>query len=237
MKPVWGKLRMTLGEDALKLVSMKKTLLALSLMSLSPTVFAFAVSDKCDDLQKCAKAFSEVLGENYLYDGEFRGKVESSPKFEVTKENAEEVFTHILHLAGFTRVPLAQPKTFSIMRQRDARDTAIPVLDGSQKEMPKIPNNWDITTLKYKLTNGEVAEQIARTLRSFMPANARIIPNELSGMVLITDNNPNLKKCIDLIRSLDVKPTAEMRKNWAKREQEYNQLQLQRAKNGKSKED
>lgn len=203
---------------------MKNSLLILLAFTLaaSAPAFAFSVSDKCGELQSCAKAFSEILGENYLYDVEFRGKVESSPKFEVTRENAEEVFTHILYLAGFARVPLKQPKTFSIMRQRDARDSALPIIEGSQKSEPTFPRNWDLVTFKYKVTHPESAEPMARGLRSMLPANARIIPNELSGTVLITDAIPNVQKCFNFLKEWDVKPSAEMKRIWEKREREAN---------------
>ena len=47
-----------------------------------------------------------------------------------------------------------------------------------------------------------------------MPANSRIIPEEVSGMLLVTDTAPNLKKLYELIKDLDRKPSAELKKHW-----------------------
>ena len=59
-----------------------------------------------------------------------------------------------------------------------------------------------------------------------MPANSRIIPVEFSGMLLVTDTAPNLKKMYDLIKDNDVKPTAEMKKRWAEQEKAYEKRKL-----------
>jgi hypothetical protein len=75
--------------------------------------------------------------------------------------------------------------------------------------------------LFYRAANPEAVEQIARYSRSFMPANARIIPDQLSGTLLVTDTALNLKKLYTLIRDTDQKPTAAMKKKWEENEKVF----------------
>ncbi|MGZ3708285.1 MAG: hypothetical protein ACXWPM_05625 [Bdellovibrionota bacterium] len=140
--------------------------------------------------------------------------IKATSNVELTQENAEILFTDALNMSGFSRVPLAAPGTYQIMRQRDARDSAIPTVSADAHTKPKLPDTWDLYTMKYKATNAEVVEHLARFAHSFMPATSRIIPVEFSGILLVTDTAPNLKKMYDLIKDNDVKPTVVMRKKW-----------------------
>jgi hypothetical protein len=45
-----------------------------------------------------------------------------------------------------------------------------------------------------------------------MPANSRIIPDEIAGILLITDTAMNLKKLYTIISGSDIKPSAAFRK-------------------------
>lgn len=193
-----------------------KTLLSLWISStlLLSQANAASFTEKCPDIASCAKAVSELLGQKYVFDADVKGKVEATANLELTKENAELLFTNMLNINGFSRVPAGQENTFQILRQRDARDQAIPTVTASQQDAPPLPNNWDLYTLKYKATNPDVVENIARTSRSFMPANSRIIPEEVTGTLLVTDTAINLKKLYGIIKDLDKKPTAEMKRRW-----------------------
>ena len=190
---------------------------------------ADSFNEKCPDIPVCAKVVGELLGQKYIYDMEtMKGKIQATPNLELTKENAEVIFTDMLNLAGYSRVPLSEPNTFQISRQRDARDLSIPLFKGDQKHTPELPNTWDLVTLEYKATNAEVVEQIARTARSFMPANSRIIPSDINGTLLVTDTGPNLKKLYEIIKDLDQKPSAEMKKRWAEAEKTRHLEMMQR---------
>ena len=85
---------------------------------------------------------------------------------------------------------------------------------------------WDLYTMNYKASHPQAVDEIARTVRSFMPANSRVIGQELSGELLVTDTAPNLKKIYEIIRSNDVKPTPELLKKWAHNEQEWEKRRL-----------
>src|SRR5262249_23764859 len=151
----------------------------------------------------------------YVFDaGDVKGKVQATPNLELTKENAEWVFTNTLYISGYSRVPVGTPNTFQILRLRDAKDTALPMVEASKDNPPTLPKSWDMYILRYKATNPEAVEQISRMARNFMPPNSRILPSELDGSLLVTDAAPNLKKVYDIIKNLDQRPSAQLKKKW-----------------------
>lgn len=190
-------------------------------LCLCSPALASSFNEKCPDIPTCAKVVGELLGQKYLYDSDLRGHVSGTPNLELNRDNAELLFSQMLDMEGYTRVPAGQPDTFRIMRQRDARDSAIPLVTADQKSAPNLPNTWDMTTLRYKATHSEGVEQIARMSRSFMPANSRIIPSEVDGSLLVTDSAANLKKLYAIIRELDQKPSPEQLKAWKERETSF----------------
>jgi len=193
--------------------TMKTIILCVVGSILLPSVsMAGTFADQCPEITVCAKVIGEMLGQKYVFDRDVKGQVGATPNLELTNENAEALFTNALNMNGFARVPVGTPNTFQIMRQRDARDSALPTIDADANTPPALPNNWDLYTMRYKASNPELVEHMARFSRSFMPANSRIIPVEWSGLLLITDTAANLKRIYDLIKSNDVKPTPEMKK-------------------------
>jgi hypothetical protein len=176
----------------------------------------------CLDLAPCAKFVGELLGQRYLFDSELHGKVQITGGLEPTPSNAEILFTALLHQNGFTRVPVGgEAGTFQILRERDARDSVLPVIAATQEQGPRLPAPWDMMTLKYKASNPDAVEEIARTVRGFMPASSRVVSAELSSTLWVTASAPDLKKIYELIRENDQKPTPEMKKRWAERAREH----------------
>ena len=174
----------------------------------SPSARADSVKAKCPDLEKCAHAVAALTGTKLVFDpGLLKGAVGATENFELTKENAEVVFTQMLDQNALTRVPLADANAYTILRQRDARDSALPRFDADSKTTPDIPKTWDLGTLRYRLAHPELAEPIARTLRSFLPASSRVIPEELSGHLIIVASFPILANVLNLAQSMDVKPS------------------------------
>ena len=171
-------------------------------------------TDRCPDIQACAKVVGELLGQKYIFDTEVKGSVVTGGTVEFTRDNAELLFTNMLHLNGYSRVPMGAPLTYQILKERDARDTNVPSFSADAKRPPQLPNTWDIVNLKYKATHAESVEMIARVLRSFLPATARIIPSDLSGMLIITAAAPDAKKAYELIVENDQAPSAALKKRW-----------------------
>lgn len=172
----------------------------------SPPARADSVRSTCPDLEKCAHAVASLTGAKLVYDpGLLKGAIGATENFELTKENAEVVFTQMLDQNALTRVPLAEANAYTILRQREARDSALPRFDADSKTTPDIPKTWDLGTLRYRLAHPELAETIARTLRSFLPATSRVIPEELSGHLIVVATFPILANVLNLAQSMDVK--------------------------------
>ena len=183
---------------------------------------AASFSEKCPDLDACAKFVGQLLDQKYIYDAKaYKLNVAGTPNLEINKDNAELLFTKALDINGLARVPMNQPGTFQITSQRDARDLPLTFITASYDVEPKLPNTWDLVTLRYEAKNPEMVEELARDSRSFMPANSRIIPFPESGALMITDSAANLKKLYQIIHASDVKPSKEILQRWKEREQEH----------------
>ena len=200
--------------DLLKICILPFAFLALGAVVAEARTFAEA----CPDMVTCVKSTSEVTGQKYLFDAELKGSAQATANLEFTAENADLLLTKALDLNNLARVPLANPKTYVIVRQRDARDSALPIFRGDREHAPALPDTWDLVTFEYHTAHSEVTDNMARNLRSFMPANSRIIPYEQGHVVFVTDTAANMRKVYDLLRAIDVEVTPEMRKRQAERE-------------------
>jgi hypothetical protein len=195
---------------------MNKLILPLLTVSLiSGTALAASFAERCPDIAPCAKAVSELTGQKYVFDMDVKGSNLATPNIELTKENGELLLTELLYNAGYARVATGEPGTWRIMRQRDARDSVLPIVEASKDQPPQMPNTWDLVTMKYRAAHPLLVEDMARTARSFMPANSRIIPVESPGLLLVTDTAPNARKLYEIVRAMDVKPTPEFLKRRA----------------------
>lgn len=188
-------------------------------VTLSATADADSFHDRCPDIASCAKTMSELLGQKYLFDTDIKGQIASTPNVDIQRDNAEALFTEMLNTNGLMRVPApGQANTWLIMRQRDGRDSGLPTISCDSQYPPRLPETWDWMTMQYKTPNVESIEPIARMIRSFLPANARIITAELSGSLLITANAVDLKRVYALIKENDRKLTPELKKLIEERE-------------------
>lgn len=174
-------------------------------IALTPThAFSDTFNEKCSSLASCAQATGKLLGQNYLFDPQLKGTIKVSPNITLTRENAELLFTSLLQANNLSRIPVNDQGLYMIASQRDARDAAIPLVLSSAERPPELPLNHDLITLRYEAKNPGLVDHFARTSRSFMPANSRIIPDQASGSLLITDTALNLRKLYPIIRTQDV---------------------------------
>jgi hypothetical protein len=193
---------------------------AASFASSSVHAASATFADQCPTIEACAKAVSELTGQKYVFAEGVKGKLDSTSNLYLTRENAELLFTNLLHLTGYSRVPLGEKDAFRIIPERDARDTNLPTVTADSRNAPSLPENWDLYTMEYKASHPESTETIARTLRSFMSATSRIVPAELSGLLMVTAPALELKRVYALIRDNDQKMSPEMKKREEKREEE-----------------
>lgn len=177
-------------------------------------------STACPDLSTCAKNVGALIGQNYVFTPDIKGTLSATESLELTKENAEVLFTKLLEANGYTRIPIGgsgNQNTYQILRMRDARDSAIPSYSASKAEAPELPSHWDLVTMRYKVQSPEIVDELARTLRSFLPAYARIIPVSLGGYVLVTCSAQDAMKVYQLLKDNDVKPSPDLLKELKER--------------------
>lgn len=187
-------------------------LYALFFLVASPAFAADTFAQKCPDFTACAQAVAQLTGQKYVFASEaIKGKPVFTDNLEMTKENAELVFTQLLHDYGYTRVPMGSPNVYQIKTIREAIDATLPQFTADFTQAPELPNSGDQVTLTYRAKEGDV-EDMARALRKVMPGRSRIVPHEASKTLLITDSATHLKSLYATIKDWDRKPTPEMLK-------------------------
>ena len=187
-------------------------------------------SSACPDIVACIKSVSALTGEQYLIDVselKLAQKAEILPDVELTAENANLFLTSLLHSAALSRVPNGN-KTFLIQRENDAKGGPVPSYHASLTETPQIPDNWDISTLRYKATHPESVKQMENIVRTYQSMGARIYGVEHSGYLIVTDTAKSLKTALTLARENDVAISPALQKRW---DEEARLRNLDRLKN------
>jgi general secretion pathway protein D len=116
----------------------------------------------------------------------------------LSAERAKALVLTILYRQNFTWVKDAATDIYRIAKLKDARDQEIPLIsDGTP-----LPDSDLLVT--YIMTIAHTpSEYIARTMRSFMPANSRIMSDDATNSVLITDSAHNIAKLKSMVQQLD----------------------------------
>ncbi|MEW6056731.1 MAG: secretin N-terminal domain-containing protein [Bdellovibrionota bacterium] len=213
-----------------KIAMLSACFFSLSTAIAAPAFAQDAFSAKCPDIPACASAVSQITGDHYLFTDDVKGKLNSTTSTPFTAQNAELLFTLMLDQNGYTRVASGAPRTYIIMRQRDAKDSHLPQVYASSSQTPELPNTWDYVDLVFKLKNAEAGSDIARIMRNFMPPNSRIIADEPNGRVLVTAAAPVLKRVYALIKDADKPLNATQRKAKINRERELEQKMREKSK-------
>jgi type II secretory pathway component GspD/PulD (secretin) len=119
----------------------------------------------------------------------------------------EEVMTQMLtttFLQGYTLVHDEELDFYRVMRQRDARDAPLRLVT----DLAQLKDNDEIVSFIFKPKYFPV-EGLARFLRSFAPANSRLIPEESTNSLIITDSARSIVKYQAMISRLDTPKAAE----------------------------
>lgn len=156
----------------------------------------------CNSVIECTEKISAKTKKKYVWGGDLK----SSGRFEIdiSKSNAEELYSHMLATGGYTRIPISSD-TYEIINARDIRYREIPIVMVSKKKKPIFREGNDYYMMKYKLVSSKVpASSIARNFRPFMSRYGRIIDIAHSGTVIISDRAKNLKRLYYLLSELDV---------------------------------
>lgn len=112
-------------------------------------------------------------------------------------EDLTELLHRVLSDNGYAVVDAPAGNGWVIERVRDARDDALPVY-----RLSELPASSRLVTAHHALKHMD-ADSVARTLRSFMPPNSRILPITRS-QIFVTDTASNMRRLGALIAKLDV---------------------------------
>lgn len=202
--------------------------LLVSLFQIAPKAQAAdsKLSDKCKTLAACVETVSALTQEQYILAPSTTFETAATQNTVIHSGNADALFTLLLDLNGLARVPTGQPKTWKVLKAKDARDSNLIIYEVSYDQDAVMPNTHDLATMNYapKFPVAERLDEIARNLRSFLPATARVIPDGVANRLRITASIPDLKRCLKMVREMDLKPTAADEKRWNElKEQRKNQ--------------
>lgn len=139
------------------------------------------------------------------WEQELKGSVTVFLRRPLKTQELTEVFYRVLGDNGYAVVDAPAGNGWVIQRTRDARDAALPVY-----EIGEVPDTSRYITAYRDLKYAD-AEAVARMMRSFMPANSRIIPATPS-QVLITDTASNIRKLNWVISRMDTPDVAKRQK-------------------------
>jgi type II secretory pathway component GspD/PulD (secretin) len=147
-----------------------------------------------------------------LSDSDF-GAVTVPDAGSLTSERAKALVLTVLYRQSLTWIQDAATDLYRIARLRDARDQEIPLIIDTDKDRTPLPDSDLLVT--YIMTIAHTpAEYIARTMRSFMPATSRIMSDDATNSVLITDSAHNISKLKSLVQQLDTPEVAKKAKDF-----------------------
>ena len=126
---------------------------------------------------------------------ELKGSATLFVRRPLSEAQLTELFHRVLADNGYAVIDAPAGNGWIVERSRDARDNALPTYEASQ-----VPNTSRTVTAYLNLKYAD-PEYVARTMRSFMPANSRIIP--AFKQVFITDTGTNIRKLETVISRMD----------------------------------
>ncbi|OFZ18026.1 MAG: hypothetical protein A2X94_04570 [Bdellovibrionales bacterium GWB1_55_8] len=121
----------------------------------------------------------------------------------LNRERANALVLTSLYLEGYTWIHNTAADMYRVVRLRDARDQEIPVIS----DPARLPDSHELVTYIMPIRHAS-PEFIARNMRSFMPANSRIIPDVTTSSILITDSAHNISKLKKLVERVDTPEAA-----------------------------
>lgn len=168
-------------------------------------------ANECTELVKCVEFVSKLTGKKYMFNKDFKGGLQTTPNVEITKENADTLFTRILELNGYVRVPTSVADTYSLIELRDIRYETLPVINVDMQSAPNLVENSDYYLMTYKFkyhTQGQLRET-SNSIRPFMSRYGRIIEMKGRGVIIVQENASKLKQLYEIIKSADRELTKE----------------------------
>lgn len=185
-------------------------------------LMSFAVkANECVELTKCIEHVSKLTNKKYIYDPRsIKGGLQTSSNVEITPENADTLFTYILDINEYARIPTAEKDTYMIVSARDIRYQALPTINVDAENPPKLAPNYDFYMMSYKYKHFKDGQlrMASNGLRPFMSRYARVI--ETGNTITIQENAAKLAKAFEMIKGSDRELTKEEIKSMKEKDEE-----------------
>ncbi|MEK6705291.1 MAG: secretin N-terminal domain-containing protein [Bdellovibrionota bacterium] len=130
----------------------------------------------------------------------------------MTREQAMAQMYSVLALRGYTLIHEANIDVYHLLRMRDARDSNLPLII----DQAVLPEDDSMVTHAIQMKYIP-AEAVARNLRSLAPVNSRLIPDEGTNTLFITDSARAMKKYHAIVSRMDTPKAADEAKDYLKK--------------------
>jgi len=182
------------------------------------TACVTAASALPQDLEELVERVSELTGDRYVY-GNLLGKKKTgfSANAGFDASGADRILTNVLLMHELVRVPSGELGRYYIVEAKNAIQSPIPVFEASLTREARLPDTFDIATLKYQTVDPQTAEVLQRFLVDLVPRYGRVTAFPDSGYLLITDSAPNLRRIVDILKSVDRPLSASFKKDLRER--------------------
>ena len=193
---------------------------------------SFAVqANECVELTKCIEYVSKLTGKKYIYDVKStQGGLSASTNFEITSENADSLFTYILNLNDYVRLPIAEKDTYLIIHARDMRYQVFPEVNVNAQAAPQLKPNYDYFMMNYKFKHFDQGQTrlAANSIRPLLSRYARVL--EVGSVLSIQENAAKLISFYEVLKSFDRELTKDELKKMKDRDEERKEERKEKKK-------
>lgn len=152
------------------------------------------------NLQDLVQDYARLKSLNLQLDSKLDKNVHLWGPLSVKKNNIDLFVTSLLAKHGKTILIDEALKQLNVISSRDVRYSAVKVY----KNIEDVPHNYHYAQLILKLKH-ITTDRIARNMRPFLSRYGRVVDNNLSNQVTLSDTGVNIKMLYGLIKRLDTK--------------------------------
>ncbi len=180
----------------------------LILLFITPFLFSSHVfgGTTCTELKSCVDIVSSLTGKKYVANEELlRGKFMVSSNFQLSADNADTLFTSLLELNELARVPTNDKETYTIIKARDVRYAALPMIEVDSQTTPNLPKNNDYyqVTINFKHYKQGQLREAANSTRPYSSRFGRTSEFLMTGKLIIVDTANKILTMSELIKHFD----------------------------------
>lgn len=159
---------------------------------------ATEINVKNADIEALIRIFSKKTKRNYILDERVKGTVSIYLPGKISSEEAIYILDSVLALKGFTTVPIGE-NLWKIIPAQEAKQTTVPIVDGSSDSRGSASVVTRFLTLKY-VSADEVKQLVSTLISSYGLVSAYTGTNSL----ILIDSEDNINRLVKIVENLDV---------------------------------